>query len=428
MHVGWASPNLVRLTSDNSSILLSESEASWIVSLMTIGGFIGTVISSISIEFCGSKKIVLATFVNTSISWLCVIIADSAGWLYAARFIGGLTTGSILCCFSIYLAEVSLPSIRGTMISVATCGAPFGAAISTIMETYLPMRLSSSVYFAVSLIGILLLLWLPDSPYYLVKTHNIEDAKNSICKYYSDCSVEEKLKEIEDFVKVDACQSMKDKLNELKSPAVRKTMFIILILFTFQQTCGMLIILSYMQTILINAKCYLIEPQEIVIYANIISAISSLLISGMIDKFGRRFILIITSIGTTAAMAALGTHFYLLQLNFDAESLQWIPLISIILYLITYAFGYIPVGSALLSEIFPQNIKSVASFLSNIEASIVGFIVTVSYVPLVESIGEAYVFWIYAVFCFLATPFALFVMPETKGKSFQEIQNFLNKN
>ena len=428
MYASWASPNIVQLTSDNSPIPMSESEASWIVSLMSIGGLVGVVVSTISIEFFGSKKTVLATSINTSISWLFVIIANSVGWLYVARFIGGLTSGSMFCCFSMYLAEVSLPSIRGTMVSIAVCGLSVGVAIGTILETYLHMRVSSSIYFAVSLIGILLLLWLPDSPYYLVKTNNIEDAKNSILKYYSDCSVEVKLKEIKDFVNSNACENIKDKLNKFKSPAMRKSMFIVLILFVLSHTCGTLVILSFMQTILIKAKCYLIEPQEIVIYANILSGISSMLISGMIDKFGRRFILIITSIGTTAATAALGTHFYLLQLNFDAQSLQFIPIVPVILYSITSVFGYVPVATAILSEIFPQNIKSVASFLSNIVMSIVAFIVTASYVPLVELVGEAYVFWTYAVFCFLATPFALFVMPETKGKSFQEIQNFLNKN
>ena len=85
MYADWASLNIVGFASDNSAIPLSESEASWIVSLMSIGEVVGVVVSTISIEFFGSKKTVLATSPNTSISWLCVIIANSVGWLYATR-------------------------------------------------------------------------------------------------------------------------------------------------------------------------------------------------------------------------------------------------------------------------------------------------------------------------------------------------------
>ena len=85
MYADWASLNIVGFTSDNSAIPLSESEASWIVSLMSIGEVVGVVVSTTSIEFFSSKKTVLATPPNTSISWLCVIIANSVGWLYATR-------------------------------------------------------------------------------------------------------------------------------------------------------------------------------------------------------------------------------------------------------------------------------------------------------------------------------------------------------
>lgn len=424
---GWTSPNIARLTAENSTIPLTLTQASWVASCLNLGRFIGAVLGPVLIELIGSKKTILVIFLPISASWICLIIANSVEWLYTARLIGGISLGTAFSCFSLYLGEVSAPAVRGTIIAMAMCGAPLGSVIGTIGESYLPMTLSSAIYLVQCLVAIILFIWLPESPYHLVKTNNLEGARKSIASYRGSSEVETELDVIKGFVDSSTKKDWKAKLQEFKSPAVKKAMILIIILFNFPQMCGMFNILFYMEIILTKGKSFLVDPQEFVIYANVISVVSTVLSIRLIDKLGRRFLIIVSSIGTTLGLSGLGLHFYLLDSGVDSQSIQWLPIAAILLFTITFTVGFMTVPSTVLSEIFPASVKSSAACIASLSAALFGFISAKAYQPMIDAIGEAYVFWIHAGFSALATPCALFLLPETKGKSFQEIQNDLHK-
>lgn len=427
--IGWAAPNIAKFTTKDAEIQLDEHEISWIVSIDGLGAVAGSLLGSACIEFSGSRLSVLTTFLFLGLSWICMIIADSLVWVCIARFIGGIGQTSTYCCFAIYLGEIADPKIRGTMISIAAAGNPFGILIGTILETYLTRKISSIIYLIICLLSLALFFWLKDSPNYLIKKGKYDRAKESVQFYRSDCcDVEHEINELKDLVKNDKEQSFSSKFQYFKLPIVRKSMILIIIIFAFPHLSGFIVISSYMEIIFKEAKINWIDSSDLVIYANIVGSVSTLVTFKLIDVLGRRALLVITSLGTMTAMIGLGMHFLLIKDDMiDAQSLQWLPIVCIFGYLVTYAIGYSTVPSAILGELFADNVKSIAALVACTSASFFVFFVGKTYVRMVEFMGQTFVFWIYAILTFMATPFALIFLPETKGKTFWEIQNSLVK-
>ena len=143
----------------------------------------------------------------------------------------------------------------------------------------------------------------------------------------------------------------------------------------------------------------------------------------MYSIYFRKLLLITSSIGVAVSLTCLGIHFYLVEKNFDITNLQWLPILSMFLFDIFFFFGFFNVPSAVLSELFPTNIKCTAACLASLAGAIFAFVSTKSYQPLIDLIGQSNVFFLHAIITILIVPYIILCMPETKGKSLQEIQD-----
>lgn len=431
--MGWVAPNIPKLTADDSPIKLNNEQVSWTASLISLGGFFGGIIGSLFNELLGSRKSIIAILVLISVNWICMIAANSVVWLYIGRTIAGIGMVSTYSVFSIYLGEVSDPKIRGTLVSIAMIGNIFGTMLGTIVETYLPINASSTFYLIICLFTLTFFFWLMDSPYYLVRINDCDRAEKSIRFYDSsfNVNVEKSLEEIKQFVRASLKdRNFGDKLRDLRSPLVKKLLLHIMTLFAIPHLSGIMNITTYPDVILKNSKSKLIDPKFFIILTNFVCTLINFSTFFLIDKLGRRILYIISSIGTTLALIGLGLHFLLLKYenNQIAQTniiFQWLPFICILGYQIFHSIGYLIVPSVMLSEIFADNMKSMASMAATLTSSVIAFLVVKIYLTSVELIGETFVFWIHAAFSSIAIPYVLFFLPETKGLSFQQIQDKL---
>ncbi|XP_058791205.1 facilitated trehalose transporter Tret1-like [Phymastichus coffea] len=420
---GWTSPALARLTDPNSPILLSTNEASWVASLLNLGRFFGSVVGAVTTEYLGSKKSLLVSLLPIALSWLVMLFANIVELLYFARILGGLGFGMAFATFPLYLGEISMPEIRGALVSMGFCGGQLGMVIASLCGSNMSISSSATMYLIWCLLLMLFYMWLPESPYYLVMTNNCEAAKKSINWYRSGNHVDEELKAVEKFVACSRIKSFSDKLNDLKKPYVRRALFHVIILFFFTQLCGLNSIAFYMETILIRGKSTMLRPATVVVYSMIASVFATMVSLILIDRFGRRILFVASSIGFVCSMFLLSTHFMLLK--YDVINIQCLPVISLILFSATIYIGFTTVPSTILSELFPANIKCTASCIASLIGSGTAFLSTKTYQPLVDWIGEAYTFVMYASLVLIMIPYALFIMPETKGKSLLQIQDQL---
>jgi Sugar (and other) transporter len=123
----------------------------------------------------------------------------------------------------------------------------------------------------------------------------------------------------------------------------------------------------------------------------------------------------------------MGLFFYLDAVKSSLlSSLMWLPVFSLIGYVIVYCIGFGPLPWAVLGEMFPANVKSIASSIVASTCWILGFVVTRWFAALDEAVGSHWSFWIFAIFCAIAFVFTLTTLFETKGLSLQQIQDKLN--
>lgn len=419
---GWSSPSIARLTAKDSPIPLDESQASWVASLVNFSRFFGGIFGAVLTNYFGSKRAIAMTAVPVTLGWLFIVLADSVEWLYLSRLSSGLGLGMALGVFPMYLGEVSMPQIRGALISLAIMGAPFGQVVASVCGFYMTINAAAFLYFLMGIVVLVLFLWLPESPHHLTKIGDYEAAWKSINWYRAGKEVDEELEAVKKFVAMDTAMSFTKKLRMFwQSPPVRRAAFQIIALFSFMQTCGLNIIMFFMETVLVHAKFTMIEAAVLVIYVNLFSVLAAIASIFLIDRCGRKFLMIVSSVGTTIALVGLMIHFLIM----DSTNLQWLPMMSVLLFMGAYFVGIMCVPSAILSEIFPADVKCIASCIAILTGAITSFVSAVTYPYLYNFIGDAYVFLLYAILSGVIIPYTVLFMRETKGKSLQQIQDEL---
>lgn len=424
----WSSPYILHLTSPESLFPVTMSEISWVVSLLNIGRPLGAIGGAMCINYFGSKTAILINCVPVALSWLFILLANSVEWLYVARFLGGFHIGMTYGCYSLYLGEIADSSNRGALVALGTSGIPIGNFIMSILGAYLSMRMSAAIASASCLILIILFLWLPESPHHLIKTNQHEKAKASIHWYHPDSDVESEFMALRKFIESLSKQSLLDSLKELKTAHFRKTLSVIVILITYNQLCGINSIVFYMESILTMARISVIPPAQVVIVVMAFGIVGSVLSMFLMDRLGRKVLMITSCTGITLSLVLVTAEFHLLYFGFEPKTVEALSIVGMCSFYMTVFIGALPVPSAILGEVFPPHLKCIAACFTTSMSGTASFISTATYLPMLEALSERYLFLFYGLLIATAVPFTIFFVPETKGMSLQEIQGQLMGN
>lgn len=168
-------------------------------------------------------------------------------------------------------------------------------------------------------------------------------------------------------------------------------------------------------------------PLEIcTVVIGVVQVVATFVSVMIVDKAGRKLLLIISSCVMAICTICLGIYFYMQkQDEASVADISWLPLASLILFIACFSLGFGPVPWLMLGEIFSSEIKSIASALCGTSNWMLAFIVTKAYGPLTESMGGGPVFWIFSGITVVGGVFVLLATPETKGKSLAEVQEIL---
>ncbi|XP_012153327.1 hdc homolog, cell cycle regulator isoform X2 [Megachile rotundata] len=207
----------------------------------------------------------------------------------------------------------------------------------------------------------------------------------------------------------------------LKKP-VLKTMGVAYGMMFAQQFSGINAVIFYAETIFKQTGVDMDSLLQMVIFA-VVQVIACVVSASLIDKLGRRFLMILSMSVMCVCTIALGIFFIVKNKDPDkAGSLSWLPLTSACLYILAFSLGAGPIPWIYMGEIFPSKLKGTASSSAAFFNWILAFLVTVSYSTVAEAVGNAATFFFFAIICQLSVIFLIFCMVETKGKTFAEIQ------
>ncbi|XP_034942302.1 facilitated trehalose transporter Tret1-like [Chelonus insularis] len=424
LSTGWTSPYLAQLTSPNveSPLMLTNSEASWVASLLNLGRFVGAIIGALTQGIIGRKRTLVVGGCPLAIGWICMIMAKSPFWLFVARFFSGIGGGMIWTTLSLYLGEIADPSIRGSLIFLCTNAAFIGGLLGNIMGSYL--HLDQFGYISLSFIVLfqfILIFFIPESPYHHIANNDMERAKESLKWFKRQADIPKEIQALKDFIgstKTDFSTRFREfcKPKNCKNTVIM-CLFNIFLYFSGHNTIG------YYAEIIVTKSGVNFAPGTVVIALSLCTVVAASTATIVVDKFGRKSLLIVSSLGTGCALTLLGCHFHFLSCGFDSHDLTWLPIFALFLFNCSISYGLVPVPNALIGELFPPILKTFASMLFSGSSALLSFITARTFQPLVDIMSEKYVFWMFALSAFSVTPFTYFCVVETKGQTLMEIQN-----
>lgn len=378
----------------------------------------------------GRKTILLFTAVPCIIAWLTIIFTVSVEALYVARFLFGVEVITAFVITPIYLTEISEVKIRGVLSSVIQLSYNIGALFEYCMGPYVSYKILgiSSAVFPIAFF--LFMVWMPESPYFLLMKSRDSDAERSLMALRGKTEsqhIQEELTAMRNVV--DSLKMRGIPIRELFSKrANRRALILILSLVMLQQFCGQLAIVSYTTQIMKRSGSSLDADVSVIISGGI-QTIASVAMSSLVDRVGRKPLLLLSTIGVGVATLGLAVYFCLDErTDIDLSPVDWIPITCLVLYvsLFSLALGVLPF--IVMGEIFLPNVKGLAASVALMVHAIGGTIVTKIFQIMTDDIGADSPFWLFSAYCFTSALFIVWYLPETKGKTFAEIHQEFNKN
>ncbi|KAK9890886.1 hypothetical protein WA026_012228 [Henosepilachna vigintioctopunctata] len=421
----WPSPvitKLSRLDDNPLGRIITSTEQSILGAIPTIGCLIGCFATGYLAKKYGRKPLLILLEIPTVIAYFVMCLSTNIWELYAARTLTGLTVGGVFTVNTMYVAEVAENSNRGLLGTAVTCFINFGLLFSLLLgplTSYLWFHIILSA-FPILLIP-LIYLYVPESPYYLIKRDPTK-AKAVLMKLRGRADVETEL----DIIAQSSNTETKIRIQYMfGNKGLRKGIIIGCGLILFQQLTGTAVIMSYGEQIFAEID----EGTPSAVGPVIITGIQFLVgfVAPLVsDKAGRKILLLISYVGITVAHVLFGIYFVM---RYGSESIgffSYLPLASLIIYIITYSLGSGPIPWTVIGEIFPLEVKESATSICVTLLNVLAFIMLLTFNFVKDSIGIGPTFWIFSAFGLLATLFVQYYVIETKGKSLQEIQNELN--
>ncbi|KAG7187606.1 hypothetical protein KM043_016669 [Ampulex compressa] len=417
---GWASPSLPKLLRPDSPVRLTLDQSAWVASMITLGGSVGGGICVFLVNNFGRKKTMLLSVVPSIIGWLMIAFATTAWELYISRLLSGVGLTTMYVVFPMYLGEIAPAHARGTLTAMLTVAAKTGQLLEYSMGPFLSVRNLALVSLTLPIVFLATCIWLPESPYHLMRRGNKEEATRSLVAFRGTENVGEELRRIEQSVKADLHNESGPK-ELLTVRSNYRALIIIMVLIVVQQMSGSQVVVSYAQMIF-DAGHTKIEGMYLTMILGAVQVASAIACSIIVDHCGRKPLLIISTFGAFLSMFSIGLYFYLQRAQVDTGRIYWLPAAGVIMYIVFFSIGLGTLPFTLMSELFPTNVKALGNTAAMILCNMTAFIMTRTYHDIVTALGMHMAFWIFATCCAIGLVFVIFFVPETKGKTLQEIQ------
>ncbi|XP_019872311.2 facilitated trehalose transporter Tret1-like [Aethina tumida] len=423
MHYGWASPSLPQLLANDSQIPMTSDDGSWVATMSVLGNIPGSILGGYASDAIGRRYSILLTAPIYFMSWIMVAFAPSKILLNIARFSAGIADGLIYTSFPMYIGEISDPNIRGLLGSCIQVSLVIGVLLINVIGVNLNIKYTALISSLFPVLHFLTFYFMPESPYYLIMRGKKEEAKESLQVFNRNEDIGEHFQRVSDAVEQDkqATGSIWD-LFTVRSN--RRAAVIVFGLRAFQQFSGIAAIMFYAKIIFQEASGDISANLSTIIYF-IIQLVVSLLSSFLVDKTGRRPLLIFSIIGSAASLAAEGFYFFFENDDIYDTSLIYLPLIALLTFVVIFNIGMGTIPVLILGEFFPTNVKAFALCLADIVSCTTVSISAKFFQITRDDFGMHVPFFSFTVSCLLGLVFILFCVPETKGKTLEEIQEHL---
>lgn len=436
---------------------LSATELGWLVSSALLGTILGCIVAGSITDRLGRKKALILAAVCLTISafgsmlppqflgnldeafWITADADSSFNFLIVVRIIGGIGVGVTSVVAPIYISELSLPKNRGKMVSMYQLSITLGILLAFLIDWVILTNagksagvISNESYgfwnwlfvdelwrgmfgteIPIALLFLILLFIVPETPRWLITKERFDEAEAIMIKINGEEYAQAQMLEIQKIV-ADESKGFK----ELLKPFLRVPLIIGVLLPMFSHLSGIAAIMYFAPNI-INESVESVESSFLgAVLVGVVNSAFTFVAILNIEKFGRRKLLLIGVIGAFLSLMGVGILF--------AMGSQYV-LIPLLMYVASFAFSFGPIVWVIISEIFPTRIRGLAVSLGSFSLMVTGFIITLTNPILIETINVSGTFFLYASLTLPAIWFIWKFVPETKGKTLEEIEMYWRK-
>lgn len=407
---------------------LSQTTVGFVSGVLALGAMAGCILAGFLSDYIGRKKVMFCAGILFTLSSLILAISPSVEILITGRILSGVAIGMASTIVPLYISEVAPAKIRGTLVSTNQLAFAIGMTSVYIVNAIIAnthtndwnvllgwrFMFGSGMVPAVIFFGLSFII--PESPRFLIKIGKNTEAKSILTRLNGDDIAKKESLEIERSVN----SEKKGLISELFAPGIRYALLIAILSAIFQQLTGTIAVGYYAPAIFkmtgVGTNASLIETIGIGIVKIIFVAIFMV----YIDKIGRKKLL---RNGAYAMVAALLLLCVLFSLGTFNTVIDILILLGVLAHTAAYELSWGGGAWIIVSEIFPTNIRGRALSFSSMAMFLTSYFVTQFFPIMLSKLGAPITFLVFSIFCILMGLFAHKMLPETTGKSLEQIES-----
>jgi sugar porter (SP) family MFS transporter len=399
---------------------LSATMEELVVSSVLVGAVVGATIGGALTGRFGRRKMIILAGIIFTVSAIGTALAPTVSWMIAARVVSGIAIGIASFISPMYIAELVPAKVRGSLVAVNMLAITSGIVVAYLVDYAFSSSGGWRYMFglaAIPSIALIIGMWrLPDSPRWLISKSKVEQARQILQRARTVSDVSPEITDIQKSMEKQGAGGLKGPFQ----PSLRMPMIVGLGLAVFQQITGINTVIYYAPTIFKFAGITAAGPAILAgAGLTMVMWLFHVLAIFLMDRVGRRPLLLVGVAGQIIGLAILGAAFQFQQL---ASFKSYVAIGGLVIYVACFAFGLGPIFWLLISEIYPLKVRGAAMSAVTVTNWALNLVVAVTFLTLVGVLGHAGTFWLYGVIAIGAWVFLYLLVPETKGKTLEQIE------
>uniref|UniRef100_A0A1B0GG41 Major facilitator superfamily (MFS) profile domain-containing protein n=1 Tax=Glossina morsitans morsitans TaxID=37546 RepID=A0A1B0GG41_GLOMM len=433
--LGWFSPMLMKMQSPETPLnfSLDVHESSWLGAMISLGALTGNTLFSIILSRLGRKVAIYSLAFPHALLWLLLYYARSINYLYAARFFTGFTGGGSYVVVPIFVGEICNSSIRGRLTSLFGLTINLGTLFGYILSSHVRYHNIPWIVLPLPCLFLFLVTRYPETPQFLLRAGKEKRAEQAFIFYQGRrcmLTLKENLRnQFEQLKSTYGNQTSAGKkvtYQDFLEGKSLKVLGIGLVLGIIHSYSGLFAFMSYMSNIFAATKTDL-HPDTNTIITGVVQVIGSYLAIGIVDRYGRRILMITSITGVGLGTAALGLYAFLVEKNdIDLSSFSyWLPVFLMSFIIFMANIGLNAIVYVIMVEILPSKIRSIGTMFFMVAWSISTFISLKLFPMSMHFFGLSSTMWFCSAVSIFGVLFVAIFLKETKGISFDGVDNVI---
>jgi len=404
------------------------------VAIATVGTIVGALIGGRSADYFGRRKLLFFIGILYILGALGTALAPSHLVLMIFRFVGGLGVGLSSVCAPIYTAEIAPAKVRGRLVGLVQFNIVLGILVAylsnyivaqIVHDPQIAWRWMLGVMVVPSVLFLVFLVAVPETPRWLMAKGHEEKAiaiSRRLCNTVEES--DEQIQEIRDQLASAGSQAT---LSQFFTRRYFKVIALAFFIAMFNQLSGINAILYYAPEVMKQAGADDNAALLMSVGVGLMNLIATMAALTVIDRIGRRSLMIVGSIGYLVSMGFLTAVMFMFQGHFNSTS-STLVLVGLLVFIAAHAFGQGSVIWVFISEIFPTRVRGLGQSLGSLTHWVFAAITTYAFPPIIGAWGGGWAFSIFLVCMFGQLVWVLTKMPETKGIPLEEMEDKLGLN